>query len=130
MTDREMLELAAKAMGYTTNSPWNKERLELDPPVISLVVRKDGELVHTAWNPLRDDGPSRLIEVALDLTVDRRRAADGSLFIRVGWGSPLMSHLADFMVAPGDDAADGARRAVLMAAVNLQLGRKGQKLLP
>lgn len=35
-TDRELLELAAKAAGYTTSHPWNAERLTMNPPVDAL----------------------------------------------------------------------------------------------
>ncbi|WP_031254262.1 hypothetical protein [Curvibacter lanceolatus] len=56
MTDRELLESAARAAGYTTDHKWNAERLLLDPPVMALVAYRDGELVSTGWNPLENDG--------------------------------------------------------------------------
>jgi len=33
MTDRELLELAAKSAGYDTSHEWNVLRLKIDPPV-------------------------------------------------------------------------------------------------
>jgi len=68
MNDRELLELAAKACGFTINHPWNKSRLLMDPPVIALVVHKGGEVVHTAWNPLTDN--SAALSLANRLCLD------------------------------------------------------------
>lgn len=56
MEDRELLELAAKSMGLTTAHKWNESRLKMDPPVISLLTHRDGEVHHTAWNPLNGYG--------------------------------------------------------------------------
>lgn len=55
MTDRELLELAAKAAGYGTSHSVNAERLLLDRPVASLWIRDDSGLCKTAWNPLLDN---------------------------------------------------------------------------
>ena len=52
LTDREMLEIAARACGYDTKHSWNAHRLTLDPPVIALCIPN----VHSGWNPLEDDG--------------------------------------------------------------------------
>lgn len=68
MSDRELLEMAAKACGFTINHPWNQSRLLMDPPIISLVVHKDGEVVHTAWNPLTDNGAA--LSLANRLCID------------------------------------------------------------
>lgn len=51
LTDRELLELAAKAAGYATSHRWNAERLTLCPPVADLCING----VSTAWNPLESD---------------------------------------------------------------------------
>ena len=63
MTDRELLELAAKAAGYPTNHPWNAERLLLEPPVIGLCIMG----IATNWNPLTDDGDALRLAVKLGL---------------------------------------------------------------
>ena len=69
-TDRELLELAAKAVGYQTGHKWNRERLEMDPPVTAMVVHDAaGELVSTGWNPLDDDGQALRLAVKLRMTV-------------------------------------------------------------
>ena len=57
MTDREMLELAAKAAGtvveFTNGRP---------------VTFIDGDTVHQAWNPLEDDGDA--FRLAVDLSIE------------------------------------------------------------
>lgn len=69
MSDRELLELAAKAVGYTTNHPMNAERMELTPPVCALwVVRPDGKF-STGWDPLANDGDALRLASALRLLV-------------------------------------------------------------
>jgi hypothetical protein len=68
-TDRELLELAAKAAGYTTNHPWNAERLTFNPPVDALYVMNETGCVHTAWNPLDDSGAAMNLAVDLDLAI-------------------------------------------------------------
>lgn len=65
MTDRELLELAAKAAGYDTSHPWNKQRMEFDPPVIALCIRG----VSTAWNPLENDCDALRLAVKLRMGV-------------------------------------------------------------
>jgi len=67
--DRELLELAAKAVGYSTNHSWNRSRLELDPPVMGLVVHDlEGELITTGWNPLDHNGDA--LRLAVDMKID------------------------------------------------------------
>lgn len=57
MTDRELLELAAKAIG---GSYWHDARTFSDYLVI-----EQGEPVK--WNPANDDGDSRRLQVALSI---------------------------------------------------------------
>lgn len=68
-TNRELLELAAKAAGYTTNHPWNAKRLTMNPPVDALVVQDANGLVHTAWDPLTDDGAALRLAVKLGISI-------------------------------------------------------------
>lgn len=63
--DRELLELAAKAVGYNTGHHWNAERLRLVPAVDSLVVILPDGQYHTAWNPLTDDGDALRLAVSI-----------------------------------------------------------------
>lgn len=69
-TDKKLLELAAKAVGYDTNHPMNTERCELAVPIDDLWVTCDGNLVSTGWNPLTDDGHALRLAVKLGIMVD------------------------------------------------------------
>ena len=69
MSDRELLEMAAKAVGYDTSHLMNRDRLVLDPPVAALCVRENGRLVHTAWNPLESDADALRLAVKLSMGV-------------------------------------------------------------
>lgn len=60
MNDRELLELAAKAIG---GSYWHDARTFSDYLVI-----KQGEPVK--WNPANDDGDSRRLQVALQISLE------------------------------------------------------------
>jgi hypothetical protein len=68
MTDRELLELAAKAAG-----------LEFDPTVQNqfglLVVAEDASCQsdQKLWNPLTDDGDALRLAVKLEIAVEYRR---------------------------------------------------------
>ena len=62
MNDRELLEAAAKSVGYTVNARRQAERDELvDPATASLWIN----LVSTGWNPLTDDGHALRLAVKL-----------------------------------------------------------------
>lgn len=75
--DRELLEMAAKAVGYNTNHSWNRSRLELDPPVIGMVVHDSvGELVSTGWSPLENDTDAFRLMLALQIDVSFWREED------------------------------------------------------
>lgn len=65
MTDRELLELAAKACGYDTSHPWNAERLALYPPVAALCING----LSTGWNPLTDNGDALRLSSLLGIDV-------------------------------------------------------------
>ncbi|EIK96104.1 hypothetical protein PMM47T1_14130 [Pseudomonas sp. M47T1] len=98
MSDRELLELAAKAAGLETGHPMNAERLALDPPVDSLLVMRFGELVSTAWNPLKDDGHALRLASHLGLNIEwfinqqfvmvRR----GEIGENIGWVDDALRH--------------------------------------
>lgn len=59
MTDRELLELAAKAAGHTTRS----DNLDV------WIVEDDGSPVER-WNPLQDDGQA--LRLAVNLGLDKK----------------------------------------------------------
>ncbi|WP_430318297.1 hypothetical protein [Pseudomonas nitroreducens] len=67
MNDRELLELAAKAVGYRTDHKWNAERLELEPAVASIVAYSGDRLVSTAWNTLENDGHALRLAIEIGI---------------------------------------------------------------
>lgn len=69
MSDRELLEMAARAAGYDTSHKVNAQRLLMDPPVMSLWITEEGELKHTAWNPITNDSDAFRLAVILDLDI-------------------------------------------------------------
>lgn len=97
MTDREMLELAAKAAGtvveFTNNRP---------------VTFIDGDTVHQAWNPLEDDGDAFRLAVDLGLVADFSRPSAGKPYKQHAiWLDETMSN------------AELARRAIVHAAAEI-----------
>ena len=97
MTDRELLELAAKAAGtvveFTNNRP---------------VTFIDGDTVHQAWNPLEADGDAFRLEVDLGLVADFSRPSAGKPYKQHAiWLDETMSN------------AELARRAIVHAAAEV-----------
>lgn len=114
-TDRELLELAAKAVGFDTTHRMNAKRLQLDPPVDALLVRRNGELVTTGWNPLIDDGDA--LRLAVKLRLDISPQPDDKIEVSNQWENE-----DDFRWAwesYGGDAFAATRRAIVRAAAEI-----------
>ena len=123
--DRELLEMAAKAAGLTTKHKWKAERLLLDPPVLSLVVYRDGELSSTGWNPLKNDGDALRLAVKLGLV-----CSPGTLIftndddLMGAWADKDQMHGTGFYqqvswsLSKGDPYA-ATRRAIVRAAAEI-----------
>ena len=67
MTDRELLELAAKAAGLEINERNQKARDEMIGRENSSLWLVDGS---TAWNPLTNDGNALRLAVKLGMDID------------------------------------------------------------
>ncbi len=105
MTDREMLELAAKAAG-----------LRLDELGGRIVRREiDGQPVY--WNPLTDDSDALRLAVKLRLVVDSGGVTPRNERIYVGG---LEGYLAD--EPTGTDIYAATRRAIVKAAAEIGRG--------
>ena len=95
MTDRKMLELAAKAAGMDlapTGYVWDE--------TIATMVE---------WNPIADDGDALRLAVKLHLAVNWT-----TCFVQVGY--------AQEEYAEGEDASPAVRRAIVRAAA--EIGKK------
>lgn len=100
MTDRELLELAAKAAGFL-NWTWRGE---------SLFVETGHSRGDTGfhWNPLTDDGDALRLAVKLGLLVDCASACARPLPDSVEWQE-----------ASGPDDYAAVRRAIVCAAAEI-----------
>jgi hypothetical protein len=112
VSDRELLELAAKAAGIRINY-WVYDDLDSSPAVL-----ETGEI----WNPRDDDGDALRLAVKCEMSLD--------LFddlIRVGYTLPDESlrpadRTADVVESPKADPCAATRRAIVRAAA--EIGRK------
>ena len=99
MTDRELLEMAAKAAGHELR--WVEDGWGVDRP---RVVEGDS-LVR--WNPLEDDGDALRLAVNVGIDVDQ-------YFDKVEtWKAGLHGFIVE---AYGDDPCAAIRRAIVRAA--------------
>ncbi len=119
-TDRELLEMAAKAAGYDTSHPMNRERMELDPPVPSLWIRYENGMFATSWNPLESDADALRLAVKLRLNIEHmetmNRKSHGINCWPVGRGDCGISE-TDI-----SDYASATRRAIVRAAAAITQG--------
>ena len=99
MTDRETLELAAKAAGYRYT--WNEQYECLE-------VWEDGYKNKMFWQPHRDDGDALRLSVALGLVVDCSRPSAAPPFVR-----------HDYSPSDCRDHAEATRRAIVRAAAEI-----------
>ena len=102
MTDRELLEWAAKAAG-----------LQNAKPAMGCGIVHGGGMY---WNPLADDGQALRLAVALGLVVDCSRPSAGP---------PFYSHLHAEIAMKDRDAA--TRRAIVRAAAEIGRAFTGEK---
>jgi hypothetical protein len=102
MTDRELLEMAAKAAGY------GESRTCIDEWF--WVLTDDGDW--HSWNPLTDDGDALRLAVKLGLDIDR--TAKGWVTVR-----DVETCVSGPSVALGDDHYAATCRAIVMAAAEI-----------
>lgn len=110
MTDRELLELAAKAAGLTLK--WGEVYVvgddEVDCTDMPYVVSGQPDEADWHWNPLADDGDALRLQIALGLCVEvlPKRMEP---FTRVG-------HIEE---EHRDDPCAATRRAIVRAAAEI-----------
>ena len=101
MTDRELLELAAKAAGIDLHVEWTDEG-----PTGRYRIGCDGD----TWNPLTDDGDALRLAATLELSLH-------VLPHRIGVSKDSV-YVGGWMDRGLDDAAD-YRRAIVRAAAEI-----------
>ena len=110
MTDRELLELAAKAAGMLVKK--NTVAVDSDDHLIGIKVRATEREKYHTWNPLTDDGDAFRLAVKLGLGISiplRNKRTDVVTF-----SGPLISVIE----AHGDPYA-ATRRAIVRAAAEI-----------
>lgn len=117
MTDRELLELAAKACGYDISHRWNAKRLKLDPPVDALCIPD----VSTGWNPLEDDGQAQRLAVKLGIAITPYpiySQPKHSVIAKQYRNSDMMreANPTEAIELHGNDPAAATRRAIVRCA--------------
>jgi hypothetical protein len=113
MTDRELLEAAAKAAGLEPGR-WR----ELPHQCLTL-LDAEGEIVNAGWNPLQDDGDALRLAVKLRLVVSIE-PTDTAVGLPDGRG--ILPDGRDLLMTHEPHQADAAaatRRAIVRAAAAL-----------
>ena len=100
MTDRELLELAAKAAGYDY-MPQNR------------AIVKDG--IPANWNPLEDDGDALRLAVSLRIEISPEGFSLSRVDARCRWGTWLMEMYRNH----DGDPYSATRRAIVSAAAEI-----------
>jgi hypothetical protein len=108
MTDRELLELAAKAAGMKLGKPLVPGSC-LPHLIAGFNLAEDDRLVQKAWNPLTDDGDALRLAVKLEFIIDI-----GPGMVKVTY--PPYQALYE-MSEP--DKAVSTRRAIVRAAAEI-----------
>lgn len=106
MTDRELLELAAKAAGI--------KLADVSDDGVWAFYYSDEHKGHIDWNPLKNDGDALRLAVKLGLIVEIGYAARGFLVVRTNTDNWL-----EFREAWGDDPYAATRRAIVRAAAEI-----------
>ncbi|MBR8007179.1 hypothetical protein [Burkholderia vietnamiensis] len=120
MTDRELLELAAKAAGYRVHGWINDKLYVINGP-------NPAEYYDPfSWNPLSDDGDALRLAVKLNIRIEPN-FSDGSHFIFAGIDNP--NHAPELIweseyewlaeEISQEDPMGATRRAIVRAAVEI-----------
>lgn len=105
MTEREMLELAAKAAGHTVKG----QREDADGNFTHLLVNSGHGTRTFAWNPRQDDGDALRLAVKLRLHIEHYD--DGvHVWVIYGDAQEFREHVL---------AAEATRRAIVRAAAEI-----------
>jgi hypothetical protein len=109
MTDRELLELAAKAAGLGVTVP-----VFGVPPFMGL--RLIGEAL---WNPLTDDGDALRLAVKLKIIVSYADAGGGPYVMAGQRLGPFSHEPLPVKVLALDEELEATRRAIVRAAAEI-----------
>ncbi|QDX22559.1 hypothetical protein FP568_15720 [Pandoraea pnomenusa] len=131
MTDRELLELAAKAAGLTSLTEWSEKIRDHDSPHYGMPALHEAGIGGQcfSWNPLLDDGDALRLAVKLQLTVANEHLSAGVAYcirsksdngIAEDTFPEVRSGNDESELIPDDYAA--TRRAIVRAAAEIGKG--------
>lgn len=115
MTDRELLELAAKAVGIKVNAARQAERDDAGMGHHGLWTTTT-----TNWNPLTDDGQALCLAVKLRITIDQSWRTK----VEVVWRPEYQAftYHVDLIGDGAPDREEATRRAIVRAAACIGKG--------
>jgi len=114
MTDRELLEAAAKAAGITLR--WIQG--PNDDECIHPIRRRDDGMCEVDWNPLTDDGDALRLAVTLNMGVSIPVWKDNRIDVITFRDSRVN------VIEKGNDAMAATRRAIVRAAAEIGAAAK------
>lgn len=114
MKDREMLEAAARAAGYTLT--WGEKYMvggdEVDCTDLAYIVSDEREESPRYWSPLDDDGDALALAVALRLDIWHHTAHSAA-------GQPARGNIQSCGIDSEADRPAAVRRAIVKAAAQI-----------
>ena len=115
MTDRELLELAAKAAGYQIDGPASKYMVQ--GYTFDSLLRLNEQGGHSVWNPLTDDGDALRLVVKFRMMIDFITAPNSWMV-----GCTVAASSAGNFYEKGF-TAEATRRAIVRAAAEIGKGK-------
>lgn len=112
MTDKELLDLAAKAAGYEVHGYYSCTDEQGRTSEFALDI---GETATVLWNPLTDDGDALRLAVNLEIEVSTH-SGEASVFFFDSTGPHALGEKIN------SDAYAATRRAIVRAAAEIGKG--------
>jgi hypothetical protein len=125
MTDKELLELAAKAVGYefvTYHQPVQGMNANLDTTWSEAwveVKKPDAPLGNCRWNPINDDGDALRLAVHLKLKVSPGNGYYENMVSSYVNSSLLGTYPSGCTEKYGEDPCTATRRVIVRAAAEI-----------
>ena len=113
MTDKELLELAAKAAGYVIDEHSRNGSLWAWVYPVGSLPEGNGDMPIFKWSPINDDGDALRLAVKLKIAVTY---PEDESCVRVWYGSMEIGPLCDDL---GNDPYAATRRAITRAAAEI-----------
>lgn len=117
MTDRELLELAAKASGYELvwGEKYNIGSDVVDCTDMSYIRSEDSDVGDVYWNPLTDDGDALRMAVKLNIHIIPKESFDEE-YTAVTYTTDRRRSLTEPLIG---DFYSATRRAIVRAAAEI-----------